>query len=112
MASGSSAERSRGSTGSPRRSESARLRRSSSGARREELGHILQREAVLRTQRQEHGVVAGRGLQLEIEGGAEALAQRQAERAVEPRAERRMHHQLHATGVVEEALENDGVLRR
>ena len=49
-------------------------------------------------------VVRGGGLQLEIEGAAEALAQRQAPGAVDARAEGRVEDELHAAGFVEEAL--------
>ena len=58
------------------------------------------------------GVVAGRRLQLEIEAPADALAHRQAERAVHAPAEGRVDHQLHAAGVVEEALQHDALARR
>ena len=37
--------------------------------------HVAEGEAVLGSERQHHGVVVGRGLQLEVEGAAEALAQ-------------------------------------
>ncbi len=33
------------------------------------------------------------------------FAQRQAPRAIDPAAERRVNHQLHAAGLIEEALE-------
>ena len=62
----------------------------------QELRHPLQREAVLRPERQQDRVVAGRGLQLEVERDAEPLAQRQPERPVEPGAERGVPDQLHA----------------
>ena len=39
------------------------------------------------------------------------LRKRQSPGAVDPAAERRVDHQLHAAGLVEEALEHDGVLR-
>src|SRR2546426_9110234 len=51
-------------------------------------------------ERQQHRIVGGRRLQFEIEGAAEALAQRQPEGAILPRSERRVHHQLHPAGVV------------
>ena len=74
-----------------------------------DLGEL---EAVRRGQRQDD-VVLGRGrLQLEIELAAEALAQRQPPGAVDPAAERRMDHELHAAGFVEEALEHDPLLGR
>ena len=69
-----------------------------------DLGQL---EAVRRGQR-EHDVVLGRRrLQLEIELAAEALAQRQAPGAVDAAAIGRMDDQLHAAGLVEEALEHD-----
>ena len=61
----------------------------------------------MRTERQQHAVVARRGLQLEVEGCAEPLSQREPERAVDTTAERSMHDQLHAAAVVEEPLQND-----
>ena len=74
--------------------------------------HLAQLEAVRRGER-EHDVVLGRrGLQLEVELAAEALAQRQPPGAVEAAAVGRMDHQLHAAGFVEEALEHDRVLGR
>src|SRR5205823_9814677 len=60
-------------------------------------------------QRQDDVVFGGGRLQLEIELGAEALAQRQAPGAVEPAAIRRVDDQLHAADFVEEALEDDRV---
>ena len=51
--------------------------------------------------------LGGRGLQLEVELAAEALAQRQAPGAVDARAEGRVHHELHAARLVEEALEHE-----
>ena len=50
----------------------------------QERGHVLEREAVLGPERQEHGVVAGRRLELEVEVETELLAQAQAQRAVDP----------------------------
>ena len=69
-------------------------------------------EAVRRGQRQHDVVLGRRRLQFEVELAAEALAQRQAPGAIDPAAERRMDHQLHAAGFVEEAFEHDRVLRR
>ena len=75
-------------------------------------GHFLQREAVAGGQRQHDRVLGRRGLQLEVELAAEALAQRQSPGAVDAAAERRVDHQLGAAGFVEEALEHDGRLGR
>ena len=80
------------------------------GSRREETGDVLQGEAVLRTEGEQDGVVAGRRLELEIEAPAEALPQCQPESAVDPPTERRVHDQLHSPGLVEEALEHDVAL--
>ena len=55
------------------------------------------------------GVVVGRRLELEVEGGAELLAQGQAEALVDPAAERGVDDHLHPAGLVEEPLEHDVV---
>ena len=47
-----------------------------------------------------------RQMQLEIERDAEALPQCEAPRAVHAHTERRVHDQLHAARLVEEALED------
>ena len=73
----------------------------------QEPGHVGQREAVVRPERQHDRVVVGRRLQLEVERHAEPLAQRQAERPVDPTAVGRVHDQVHALGVVEEPLEHE-----
>ena len=62
---------------------------------------------MLLAEREDDAVVGRRRLQLEVEGHAEALAQRQPERAVDAPAERRVQHELHAAGFVEEALGDD-----
>ena len=58
-------------------------------------------------EREHDGVLGRRRLQLEVERAAEALAQRQAPGAVDAAAEGRVDHELHAAGLVEEALEHD-----
>ena len=68
----------------------------------------LEREAVLRAEREQDAVVGGRGLQLEVEAAAEALAQRQAPGAVDAAAEGRVDDELHAARLVEEALGDHG----
>ena len=73
----------------------------------QQAGSRRQRETVLRAERQDDGVVVGGRLQLEVEGDAEPFAQSEAESPVDPPAERRMDDQLHAAGLVEEALEDD-----
>ena len=67
---------------------------------------------MVRTERQHDRVVARRGLELEVERAAELLAQREPERAVDPAAVRRVDHELHAAGVVEEPLEDERLHRR
>ena len=79
------------------------------GRWRQEPGHAFEREAVLRPEREQDRVVARRRLQLEVERDAEPLAQRQPERPVEPRPERRVHDQLHPAALVEEPFKDDGV---
>ena len=56
---------------------------------------------------EEDGVVVGGGLELEVEGRAELLAQGESPGAIHTRAEGRVNNELHASGVVEEALEDD-----
>ena len=73
---------------------------------------VGERERVLRSERQQQAVFGRRRLQLEIELPAEALAQRQSPRLVDAAAERRVQHELHAARFVEEALEDQRVLRR
>ena len=80
--------------------------------RRQELGHVLEREALPRTEGEHDGVVAGRGLKLEVEPPAEALPEGEPERAVDPAPEGRVDHELHPAGLVEEALEDDTALCR
>ena len=74
--------------------------------------HLGELEAVRRGQRQHDRVLGRRGLQLEIELAAEALAQRQAPGPVDAAAIGRVDDQLHAADRVEEALEHDPVLGR
>ena len=72
--------------------------------RLQEAEHQIQRERMLIAQREHDPVVGGCGLQLEIESAAEAFAKRQSPGFVDPGPERRVDHQLHASGFVEEAL--------
>src|SRR6185436_11639230 len=67
---------------------------------------------MLRTERQQQRILRRRRLQLEIELPAEALAQRERPRLVDAAAERRVQHELHAARLVEEALEDERLLRR
>ncbi len=78
--------------------------------RGEHLEDRREREGVLRPERQQHAVVAGGGLQLEVEGAAEALAEREPEGAVLAGAERGVEHELHAARLVEEALGDERLL--
>ena len=73
---------------------------------------LLEREAVGLAERQYDRVLGRRRLQFEVERAAEALAQRETEGAVDARAEGRMDDELHAARLVEEALEDQRVLRR
>ena len=70
----------------------------------QELEDRQQRERVLRPERQQDRVVRRRGLQLEVEATTKLLAQAHAESAVDPGPEGRVNDQLHAAGLVEEAL--------
>ena len=78
----------------------------------QQVAHGLEREAVLRAEREEHAVVGRGGLELEVERATEALAHEQAERAVDARTERGVHDELHAARLVEEALRDDAARRR
>ena len=73
---------------------------------------VGQREGVLRSERQHQRVLGRRGLQLEVELAAELLPQRQRPGAVDAAAERRVQHELHSARFVEEALEDERLLRR
>src|SRR5919108_4340718 len=74
--------------------------------------HLGEIEAVRGGER-EHDVVLGRRrLQLEIELAAEALAQGKPPGAIHAAAVRRVDDELHAAGLVEEALEHERVLGR
>ena len=74
--------------------------------------HVGEREACCGPSDSISAVLGRRGLQLEVELAAEPLAQRERPRAVDAAAERRVQHELHAAGFVEEALEDERVLRR
>src|ERR1700733_2328501 len=71
--------------------------------------YLPQLEAMHGGQRQNNSVFGRSGLQLEVEGPAEALTQRQTPGAVDPTAKRGVDDELHAAGFIEEALEDDGV---
>src|SRR3954470_5868862 len=67
---------------------------------------------MLRAKREQQRVVGGRGLELEIELAAEALTEREPPGLVDTASERRVQHELHAAGFIEEALEHERLLRR
>ncbi len=73
---------------------------------------VGEREAVLFGQRDVDAVVGRGRLQLEVEGPAEPLTQRQSPRPVHACAERRMDDELHAAAFVEEPLGDDGLAGR
>ena len=90
--------------------EDGLLQRGPDGGRAEEAGDVGEREAVVRPQRDDHGVVVGARLELEVEPGAELLAQRVAHRPVEPAAVGRVDDELHPAGLVEEPLDDEVAL--
>ena len=71
---------------------------------------VIQFETVAGGQRQDDRIFAGSGLQFEVEGATETLAQGQAPGAVDAAAERRMDDQLGAAGLVEKPLHQQRVL--
>jgi hypothetical protein len=66
------------------------------GVRVEVVEDLLEREAVLRPEREDDRLFVGRRLELEAEAAAEPLAKRQTPRAVDAPAERRVDDELHA----------------
>ena len=74
------------------------------------LEDILEREAVLRAEREHDGVLGRRGLQLEVEAAAESFAQRETPRAIDPAAKGRVQHELHPACFVKEPLEHQNLL--
>src|SRR6478735_9243451 len=74
--------------------------------------NIRERKRVLIAEREQQAFFGCRRLQLEIELAAETLPQRERPGAVDAAAKRRVQYELHAAGIVEEALEDDRVLRR
>ena len=91
--------------------EDGLLQRGLDRLRGEEPGHVGQREAVVRPEGDDDGVVVGAGLELEVEPGAELLAQRVPHGPVEAAAVRRVDHELHPARLVEEPLDDEVVLR-
>ena len=80
------------------------------GVRMQVARDVVERKTVARRQRQDDRILGRRRLQLEIERAAESLAQREAPRAIDAAAERRMDDELHAARLVEEALHRELVL--
>jgi len=78
----------------------------------EEVENIGEREAVLFGESDVDAIVGGRGLQFEVEAAAEAFAEGKAPGAVDAGSEGGVDDELHAAAFVEEALGDDGVLRR
>ncbi len=77
-----------------------------------ESRHDLERKRVLLAQGNDDSVVGRGRLELEVEGAAEPLPEREPPGPVDARAERRVDHELHPAGLVEEALDDDGLERR
>ena len=82
------------------------------GGRRHEAEDAVERERMLSAERQNNGVVGCGALQFEIERAAEAFAQGEAPRAIQPGAKRRMNDELHAARLIEESLHGELLLRR
>jgi len=82
------------------------------GLRVEVARDLDEREAVARREREDDRILGRRGLQLEVELPAHALAQREAPGAVDAAAEWRMDDELHSARLVEEALEDHPLRRR
>ena len=73
---------------------------------------LLQGEAVLRSQGEDDGVLIGGGLELEVKGPTETLAQGQAPGPVDAPAKGGVDHHLHAPALIEEALQHNRILGR
>ena len=73
---------------------------------------VGKRKRVLRPEGEQERVLGRGRLQLEVELAAELLAQGQRPGAVDAAAERRVQHELHPARFVEEALEDERLLRR
>ena len=63
-----------------------------------------------RAERKRDRVLRRRGLQLEVEATAKALTKCQAPGPIDPAPERRVHHELHAAALIEEALQNNRIV--
>ncbi len=81
------------------------------GRRRMQVtANLFQRKAMTGRQRQHNRIFGGRRLQFEIEGAAEALAQRQPPRTIDAAAVRRMDDQLGTAAGIEDALHDQTLL--
>ncbi len=78
----------------------------------DETDHVAQRKAVVRSEGDDHGVIVGRCLELEVEAPTELLAQGIAHCPVDTPAPWRVDDELHAAGLVEEPFQHQVVLRR
>src|SRR5580765_5200847 len=78
----------------------------------EKVEDVGERETVLLAKRNIQTIIGCRGLQLEIEGAAEAFAQGQSPSFVYARSKRCVDDKLHAAAFVEEAFGDDRSLRR
>src|ERR1044072_3185356 len=67
---------------------------------------------MLGAKRNDNGVVCRSCLKLKVERAAKTFSQRQSPGTIDPAAEWRMKHQLHAAGFVEEAFHHQSLLRR
>src|SRR3954469_21842336 len=67
---------------------------------------------MLRSERQQQCVFSRRGLKFEVELTTEPFPQRESPRAINAAAERRVNDELHAARFIEEALDDERVLRR
>ena len=70
------------------------------------LKYVVQGKRVRVAESEDDRILGGRRFELEVEAAAEALAQRQPPGAVDPAAEGGVNHELHAPGLIEEALQN------
>ena len=78
----------------------------------EKLEDVLELEAVLGAERQDDRLLVRGRLELEAEPHAEPLAQGEAPRPIDARAEGRVNDELHASAFVEKALEDHARRRR
>src|SRR5215469_17735340 len=77
----------------------------------QEMKNIRQRKTMLLAQRNVQTVIRSGRLQLKIERPAKSLSQCQSPRLIDPPAERRVDHQLHAAALIKKSLRDDLALR-